>query len=460
MGAIKIKKGLNIPINGKPAGDVKALFASEKKSTPSLYSLNLSPFQEEKFSLLVKLGESVKLGDPLLEDRSCPGRFFVSPAGGKILRIDRGEKRVLKNIVIESSSQEEIKKFDPIDPLQSTKDQILKRWMEGGGFSHIRKRPFNHLADPRHLPRTIFVKGLESYPFHPRAEMFVQGHEHLFQVGLDGLKKITDGLVHLVFSHDSTSKAFLEAKNVQKHTAEGPHPVGTLSLHLQEIDPVRSAQDIIWTLSVHDVIVLGSLLYDGKYFVERVIGIGGPGALLSHTGFYKVREGEAVRTLISGRLNALEDPVRIISGDPLIGRAVDENDFLGFDDYALSLIPENEKRKMLHFFRLGDDYTTTHAYLSGFLKRNKPFDFTTNQHGERRYFIDPSQYDSVQPLNIPTVHLVKAVMAGDFELAEKLGLLHVVPEDFTLPTFVDMSKIPMDDIIDKGLKAYAKEVLH
>ena len=460
MVAIKIKKGLDIPITGKPAGNVKP-FTQSGQAYRSLkqIGLNLSEFSDLRFTLTAKLNDKVRIGDPIVEDRLCPGRMFVSPAAGTIIEIRRGLKRVLHDIVIEVDPVEDIKKFPPLNPNQASRDEIIQRLMEGGGFSHIKRRPFELLADPRHLPRTIFVKAIESLPFYPPAEMQVEGHENLFQAGLDSLKKMTDGQVHLI--HHANSSIFANYKNVQIHTAEGPHPIGNLSLHIQEIDPVRSTQDVIWTLDAHDVLVLGSLLLKGEYFIERVIGIGGPACVPDQTGFFRVREGFPIEALLAGRVPHSEGLTRVISGDVLTGHQVENDDFLGFNDFALVLIRENVDRELLHFFKLGTNkYTASGAYLTGFLNPEKQtFDFTTNQHGEARPFIDSSMYDKVMPLNVPTMNLVKAVMAEDYELAEKLGLLDVVPEDFALPTFVDPSKIEMTEIIKNGLRAYSKDVL-
>lgn len=460
MSAIKIKKGLDIPIKGRPQGDVRPFKRSgESSASIKRISLNLSEFNDLKFSLILKLNDKVRIGDPIAEDRSCPGRMFVSPAAGTIVEIRRGLKRSLLDIVIERDENETFKKFSPIDPKFSSRDEIIKRLLEGGGFSRIKRRPFDVLADPRHLPRTIFVKAIESLPFNPPPEMQVSGNESLFQIGLDALKKMSLGEVHLVYKKDSP--LFKHFKNVQLHTAEGPHPIANPSLHIQEIDPILSNQDIIWTIDALDVLILGSLLVKGQYYIERVIGIGGPACLSDQCGFFKVREGFPIEALIAGRASHGESPIRIISGDVLTGHKAESDDFLGFFDYACVLIRENTDRQMLHFLRLGSDkFTASRSYLSGFFNNpSQPFDFTTSQHGEKRPFIDGAIYDKVMPLHVPTVNLVKAVMAEDYELAENLGLLEVVPEDFALPSFIDPSKIEMTEIIKNGLKAYSKEVL-
>ena len=64
------------------------------------------------------------------------------------------------------------------------------------------------------------------------------------------------------------------------------------------------------------------------------------------------------------------------------------------------------------------------------------------------------------PMRIPTMHLVRAVQAEDFDLAEELGLLEIDAEDFALPTFICPSKVEMSDIIKRGLQLHAKESLH
>jgi Na+-transporting NADH:ubiquinone oxidoreductase subunit A len=462
MADIKISKGLNIPISGQPLGSIKFLRANEhsfSSELPKQIALDLKSFEEIKFKLLVEVGDQVKIGQPLAEDKSLPGRFFVSPAGGVVSDIRRGLKRRLLAIVIDVAEKEEYKDYPIINPETTSREDIIKQLLDGGIFTHIQRRPFAILANPGDTPRSIFVKAIESAPFTPPSEMQVMGQEKEFQAGLDALSKLTNGSVHLVYSSKSTSSAFINAQNVTKHTAEGPHPIGTHSIHIQKIDPIRSVDDVVWTLNAHDVVLIGNLLINGRYYTERVISIAGPGIIEERAGYYRVREGIPINSLIQGRLP--EGAFRLISGDPLTGSHVEQQDFLGFNDFVFCAISENEEREFLHFFRLGKDkYSMSRAYLSGHLdNKNRQYDFNTSLHGGSRPFIVASMYDKVQPLNISTMLLVKAVMAEDFELAESYGLLEVDSEDFALATFVCPSKIEMTDIIHQGLKQYSKEVL-
>lgn len=447
---IKIKKGLQIPLAREPKG------LPQKIAHPKKLSLNLAPFATLRFKLLVKVGDRVKIGTPLVENKAIPGQFFVSPGDGVVVDIARGEKRRLLNIVIEVSEKEEYEEHGRLDLQKASKEEILAHLLKGGIFPHIRMRPFDLVADPRLLPRSIFVRALESLPYVPPAEMQVEGHESYFQLGLEALSHLTTGKVHLVHDFSSTAKAFTEAYGVEKHRAQGPHPIATPSLHIHLIDPIKSGRDVVWTLSALDVVAVGKMIGAGHYHIERVIGIGGDGLAPNQEGYIKGRLGLPVSTLIENRMSTL--PSRLISGDPLTGHEASKDGFLGFYDTTFSLIPENTKREEFHFLGLGKDkYSAHRAYLSGHLK-NRKFFFTTNQHGEERAFIDGSIYDKVMPMQILTMPLVKAILAEDFELAESLGLLEVTASDFALATFICPSKIEMVEIVQEGLARYSKEM--
>lgn len=458
---IKISKGLDIPIQGHPEGAIKPLVQGGQSSStvPTKIALDLRTFDDTKFRLLVKVDEFVKIGQPLAEDKAVPGRMFVSPASGTVGEIRRGLKRSLQDIIINVAPKEVFQEFAPLNPSSATKEELTQRLLEGGCFAHIHSRPFNLLANPQKPPRSIFVKALESAPFTPPAELQVNGYEKEFAVGLKALTKLVDGPVHLIYRKQTNCKAFIDAEGVQKHTAEGPHPIANASLHIQQIDPIRHVEDIVWTLTAYDVVVMGYLLTQGHVLTERVVSIAGPGVLANRIGYFKVRNGSPVSSIVSGRIP--KGSLRFISGDPLMGKKVTPEDFLGYYDTVFTVIPENTEREFIHFMGLGyNKYSFSKAYLSGHLNNKKrEYFFTTNQHGEHRPFIDSTLYDKVMPLDVPTMLLVKAVMSEDYDLAETLGLLEVDSEDFALPTFVCPSKMEMTEIVKTGLKQYAKEVL-
>ncbi len=452
MTHINVKNGLDIPVLGEATGAIRQGPVAE------VIGYNFQHHEAVKFRVLVKPGDHVKVGDPLAEDKDVPGRFFVSCAGGIVDEVKRGEKRRLLAITVKREREEQEKHFS-VDPLGAlTQEQIIHKLLEAGLFAYIKMRPFDRLAHPKKMPRSIFVKAIESAPFVPMAEMQVVGHEKEFQVGLSVLAKLTSGKVHLVHKAGIHFAPFTDATGVEKHTVAGPHPAGNVSLHIHKIDPIQHVGDVVWTVSVLDVIAIGTLFSKGKIAKDSVIAIAGPSVLVHERGLYRVRKGQAVNELIENKL--APGMHRIISGDPLTGDECMAKDSVGMSDTVLCAFPEEEKREFLHFFRFGaDKYTASGAYASGHMDtRKKRWNFTTSQHGEERAFIDGSVYESVMPLQILPMQLVRAIMGDDWELAEELGVLEVHHEDFALCEFVCPSKIEMMEIVKNGLQQYCKDI--
>jgi len=457
MAHIKTKRGLDIPIAGKPEGDIQKLTSTDAATHLKLIALDFEPFFDVKPRLLKKAGEVVKTGEPLIEDKGCPGRIFAAPASGVVKEVQRGLKRRLLTVVIEAQEHEEVHEFSPMNVASASREDLIERFKESGLFAQIRQRPFDLLANPNSEPRAIFVKAIDTNPFAPPPEYQIQGHEADFQVGLDALGKLSK--VHLVYKAGTTSDIFTGAQNVEHHTAEGPHPVGNSSVHIHFISPIQQHEEVIWTVTAYDVICIGHLLRTGRMLLEKVISIAGPGVIPERTGYFRVRRGCPVENLITNRVEKGE--MRFVTGNVYTGRQVAPNGFLGFYDFEFLIIPENISREFLHFFRLGiDKYTASKTYLSGHLDNSKrEYSFTTNNHGEHRGFVIAHPYDNIMPMQIPTMQLVKAIMAEDFDLAEEYGLLEVAPEDFGPATFVCPSKMEMVEIVRDGLRSYAKEVL-
>lgn len=461
---IAITKGVNLPIAGAPTGGVLPLLgatSSLRQPLPKTVALSYQAFSKLRLKLLAKPGDRVTWGQPLAEDKGTPGRYFVAPGSGLLREEKRGAKRLLLEQLIELEPESEEAPFEASPPsLKScSREELVEYLLHHGAFAHIRQRPFDTLADPSKRPRAIFVKALESAPFVPAAELQVEGWEEAFQLGLDALTKLTEGPVHLIHRLGTPSSAFLSAKGVERHTAEGAHPIANSSVHIHWIDPIIGVDDVLWTLSALDVVVIGRLLLEGRYHKERVLGLGGPALVEGGAGYYQGRAGMALSQLVADKLE--KGPLRLISGDPLMGHAAADGDHLGFYHTCCCAIPIQQEREFLHFFRLGGcKYSFSRAYLSGHLDNShRSYAMTTNQHGEHRAFIDPTLYDQVMPLPVPTMLLVKALMAEDFDMAGELGLLEVAPEDFALPTFVCPSKMEMVQIVEEGLQSYAHEML-
>lgn len=449
---LTVKKGLDIPMSGVPRGEVGLL------PSPSALALSVEAFDDLRFRLLVKVGDRVKLGTPLVENKGSSGQFFVSPGSGTVQAIERGLKRRLLWITIALDGAEEREERSGFALGGASYDQLVEVLQRGGVFGHLRMRPFDLPAHPRVPPRAIFVKAVESLPYLPSAEMQVEGHEEDFGVGLEVLRRLTSGKVHLVHRRGTHFSAFTDAQGVERHSIVGPHPAGLVSCHIHAIAPIRSVQECIWTLSALEVVILGHLIRTGHYFTPRILALGGSGIHPGQQQFFRGRAGFPIAPLLEGR--RIGGAVRLLSGDPLMGSEISEQGFLGFYHTAFTVLAEETEREPFHFFRLGRRKYSAHGVYASSHCKPPPggYRFTTNLHGEERAFIDGSVYDRYMPMQIPVMHLVKAVLAEDYELAQALGFLEVAPEDFALPTFLCPSKIEMVEIMKKGLHRFAKEM--
>lgn len=459
MGDLTIKHGYDLLLAGAAVGPVQPLVVPGETTPfrPDHLVLDTSSFSGLKFRLLSSVGDRVRRGQPLVEDRLCPGRMFCSPAGGTIVELCRGAKRRLLAIVIQVESEEEHVQYPLMDPDKASRGEIVARLLEGGVFPSIFQRPFGRIADPTRTPRGIFVQGLRSAPLSLPPEFEVEPHQECFRVGLKALKRLTEGPVFVVHRPGSPFAAWGGGGLVELRSVAGPHPSGNASMHIEAFLPVQGADDCIWTLEARTVVAIGMLLAHGVPLNERVVSVAGPGLLPGTAGFFRVRDGFPIAPLLQGRLQNM--PVRIIAGDPLSGVEVSSYDFLRFHDAACTVLKRDTSREFLHFLRLGAHRPTLgRGYGSGFLSPSRGEErWTTHQHGEPRPIIDGALYDRYMPLEISTAALIRSLLAKEDERAVELGLLSVVPEDFALAAVACPSKIDLPGIVRDGIERISEE---
>ncbi|MCF7806371.1 MAG: NADH:ubiquinone reductase (Na(+)-transporting) subunit A [Simkaniaceae bacterium] len=439
-------------MKGEPTDEI------DEDLNTNLIGHDVSKYHDIKFKLLVHENDFVHIGQPLLCDKSNPERVFVSHASGVISNIIRGDKRRLHAIVVKRDASEKQVELPPLKKL--SKDTVIQRMLQGGAFFFIRKRPCDVLADPKKLPRTIFVQGLESAPFRPKADRHVIGFENDFVYGMRALSKIVAGNIHFIGSPDSELFKLIENVEVTLHSAMGPHPIANPSIHIEKIDPIHSPSDEIWTVHVSHVVYIGALM-QGRIHCEQLISMAGEGVHLKNRKLYRDRKRADILSLCKDKLCS-DSQIELIAGDPLTGRSLQhEMGFLAADEYVISALLKSQKREILHFIRIGKEkLTLSRGYLSRFLRPlRQRFTMTNLLHGEERAFIDGRIYDRVMPLRIPTMPLIKALLAEDYEAACELGLLEIAPEDFALAAFICPSKIDHMGTIRRGLNIYASQYL-
>lgn len=472
---IKLKKGLNIPFKGGIAANLPL----KGKDVPSIdlfegttVGVSVGAYPVERFALAVSEGDTVSVGDTLVRNKECAEHCFVSVASGRVKKIHRGLKRRIVAIEIEPDSLENPKQkswshFGSLsESFSGNEDDFEKRialLSESGLLVQIKQRPFSLLPDPKIRPRAIFINAAFDTLYSPPVQLLIENKKKHLQAAINFLKGVSSGAVHLTRREECNAQELNELKELKNcfhHTVSGPYPSHQPSVHIHHIDPIRSLEDVVWSIELETVLALGQLLCEGTLPTHRLVAICGEAVMGERRGVYRAPMGVSVNDLMAGRCT--EESSRFISGDPLTGLAVEPGDFLHPHHRCFCSLKSPKKREFLHFLGLGANKFSGHlAYLSGvshFLGGKKYYSFDTNNHGEHRAMIDGEIYQRVMPIQIPVMHLVKAVMSEDLELAQEMGLLEVEADDFALPSFICPCKTEMVSIMEKALYHWGREI--
>jgi Na+-transporting NADH:ubiquinone oxidoreductase subunit A len=440
-----IKKGRDIKLKGAAQKQIKDI------SLPKTVAIQPPDFKGLKPRLVAKLDDIVKVGSTVIIDKVNEAIKILSPVSGKVVAVNRGDKRALLEVVIESDGSQEKIEFAKYDQTNLKRQDVINGLIEGGLFATIRQRPFSKFAHQENVPKSIFVHATNTEPLAADADVVLEGQEDKFQKGLDLLKILTEGDVHLCVSQDAKSKALTEAKNVSIQKFAGPHPAGNVSTHIFHVDPINKG-DIVWYIEAQDVVRIASLFLEGTYPTERIVAVTGDGAKDNY--YAKTILGAPLSALLEG--SDLEGK-RCLTGSILTGRIVGKTGFVGFYDSQIMIMDEGGDRELLGWMLPGvNKHTFSKTFISSFLPE-KENSLKANEFGGHRAIVLNNLYDQYVPLDIMTYFLIKAVYCGDLDEAEKLGILECDEEDFALATFACPSKFDVGAIVRDGLDKIEKE---
>ncbi len=444
---VKISKGLDIKLKGAPANEMTAIEPAK------LYALMPADFTRITPKVVVKPEDTVKAGDALFVDKNAPELRFVSPVSGKVIAVNRGERRRVLSVVVESDGKFESVEYKAKDVFSLSADDVKTALLEAGLFAFIRQRPYDVIASPGDTPRAIFVSAFDSKPLAVDFEVALKGNEDDFQAGLDALSRISP--VFLNVNVNQTAAALSVAKNVTTTAFKGPHPAGNVGVQINRIAPVNKGE-IVWTIGAEEVIFIGRLFNKGKIDFTRTVAL--VGSEVKNPSYSKMILGAQITNLLNGRLNE-ENELRIIDGNVLTGKKTTADSFLGAFSNEVSVIPEiYGGDEMLGWIAPRFSmFSTSRSYFSWlFPKRNYVFDARIK--GGERHMIMSNEYDKVFPMDIYPEYLIKAIITGNIDKMEELGIYEVAPEDFALCEFVDSSKLELQRIVREGLDKLRAEM--
>ncbi len=463
----EIKKGLDLPLSGEPVNAIHG------EILPTRVAVVADDFPGMKPAMRVEEDEVVRRGQVLFEDRKCPGVLHTAPGAGRIKRINRGARRVLQSIVIALSEAEKAGRDDPNERVafsaytgrpasELKRQQVVDLLVESGQWTALRTRPYSKVPSPGSTPHSLFVTAIDTNPHAPLPDVVInrrrQGDRSTrrddFLRGLEIVAKLTDGATYLCVHADQDAAAGAPAC-VQVERFRGPHPAGNAGLHIHLLDPVHRGKTV-WQIGYQDVIAIGHLFATGELDVERVVSIAGP--MVEDPRLVRTRLGASVKDL-AGNEGGDQD-VRLIAGSALSGKTAtgDVFGFLGRYHLQVSVLREGRERVFLGWLTPGlDAFSNSPIYLSRLFGKKKKFAMNTSINGSHRAMVPIGSFERVMPMDIEPTFLLRALIVGDVEAAEKLGALELDEEDLVLCAFVCPGKADYGLLLRKNLDIIEKE---
>ena len=444
---IKLRKGLDINLKGKASAEIMSV------KEPGFYALCPDDFTGVIPKVVVKEQEYVLAGGPLFIDKNHPEVKFVSPVSGVVTSVERGARRKVLSITVEAAPEQDFEEFGKQNVSTMNGEAVKEALLGSGMFAFIKQRPYDVVADPSVAPRAIFVSAFDTNPLAPDFEMALKGEELNFQTGLDALAKMAK--TYLSISVNQKSPALTQAKNVVVTAFDGPHPAGNVGVQINHIAPVNKGETV-WTIDAQAVIFIGRLFNTGRVDLTRMVAI--TGSEVKKAAYCKLKVGALLTDVLAGNVNNGKE-LRYISGNVLTGKQISANGFLGAFHSQVTVIPEgSDVHEMFGWIMPRfNEFSTSRSYFS-WLMGKKEYTLDARVKGGERHMIMSNEYDRVLPMDIMPEYLIKAIIAGDIDRMEQLGIYEVAPEDFALCEFVCSSKMELQRIVRDGLDMLRREM--
>jgi len=417
MKKIKMKGGLDVPLHG----------SVKNNNLDTTYTKFSAVLADDYFGLkpkiLVREGDHVSKGDPLLEDKTNPGFTVNSPANGVIHEINRGEKRALVSIVINKTNDDSVAFDQSSNKLENLRNASL--------WDSFRERPFNRVPNINTRPDFLFINACKADGLEASPNQILEVEAENF---LAGVKFLVDALgceINLC----SYSNIYIGELDVNQYVVEGKYPAGNTSIHIQNIKPLTKNTKT-WTINWQDVVRIGNSVKSGNFCFDKYVSICGPAC--EEPKIVKTNLGANMEELTAGTLST---NVRRVSGSLLYGRSGDSySDYLTRYSNQISLVSDERKATFFNWLQPGfENHSNSNVFLSSFLKPEK-FNFDTNINGGYRAIVPIGVFDEVNPYEIDSTLFLKSLAIGDLVALRELGIFDLSDEDMGIFSYVCPSK--------------------
>ena len=443
-----LKRGLDLPIAGAPAPRI------EVGAFPVSVALLGPDYVGLKPRMFVQEGDQVRRGQALFAHKDSPEVVFTAPATGRVRAINRGARRVLESVVIDiDDATDPGLDFYAADPAALTGEQVAAKLLDSGLWTAFRTRPYSRVPAGTDRPAAIYVTAMESEPLAPDAAMILHGQVETFDRGLLAISKLTTGNTYLC-QRPGESLVSEHMTHVEVHTFAGPHPAGLPGTHMHFIEPPHSGKTV-WHIGYQDVLAIGRLFETGHVDPGVVISLAGPRA--KNPRLIRTMAGAHVPTLVDHEIGG-EDPVRVISGSVLTGRAATGSlAYLGRYHRQVTLITEDRTQDVLGWILPQAEKFAPQPVLMSTWLGKKLFPMTSNLNGGRRAMVPTGTFETLMPQDYLPTQLLRAILVGDTDTAQALGALELDEEDLALCTYACPAKYEYGMALRESLQKIEKE---
>ena len=412
-----MKGGLDVPLHG----------SVKNNNLDTIYTKFSAVLADDYFGLkpkiLVREGDHVLKGAPLLEDKTNPGFTVNSPVNGVIHEINRGEKRALVSIVINKTNDDSVAFDQSNNKLENLRNASL--------WDSFRERPFNRVPNINTRPDFLFINACKADGLEASPNQILEVEAENF---LAGIKFLVDALgceINL-FSY---SNIYIGELDVNQYVVEGKYPAGNSSIHIQNIKPLTKNTKT-WTINWQDVVRIGNSVKSGNFCFDKYVSICGPAC--EEPKIVKTNLGANMEELTAGTLST---NLRKVSGSLLYGRSGDSySDYLTRYSNQISLVSDERKATFFNWLQPGfENHSNSNVFLSSFLKPKK-FNFDTNINGGYRAIVPIGVFDEVNPYEIDSTLFLKSLAIGDLVALRELGIFDLSDEDMGIFSYVCPSK--------------------
>ncbi|MFN4021516.1 MAG: Na(+)-translocating NADH-quinone reductase subunit A [Hydrogenophilus thermoluteolus] len=451
MHTVTLSRGLSLPLPGAPQQQISGHTAPIRR-----VALLGPDYRGMRPKLLVAEGDRVTKGAPLFAHKKFPTVLFTAPVTGTVVAIERGARRALLNVVIECDADPnaEETRFEPIAPdalLDLDTEAVVSRLCASGLWTALRTRPFGKIPDPASRPAAIFVTAIDTRPLAADPVVVIGERPEAFRAGMAILAHLTDGKIYLCQA-PGEHLPMPEGARYRSVAFAGPHPAGLPGTHIHFLEPV-SLERTVWYLNYQDVIAIGTLFLEGRIDTERVVALGGE--MVRQPRLVRVPLGASIEALLEGEL--CDGPCRPISGSPLDGRrAIGPLAYLGRYHLQVSVLPE-PKRDDKPLLGWINPLLPRFSLFRVLFNRNEAPRFTTAQQGSFRAMIPTGIFEEICPLEILPTQLLRYLVVGDTDMAQKLGCLELEEEDVAIFSFACVGKTDYGAYLRAALEKIERE---